>query len=73
MLENLKPVTRERPSCRVRTLFEELEPEDSQHLRAYIDDLETWSAHGLHKALDAVGVSLAVSSILRHRSGGCSC
>lgn len=73
MLENLEPSSSKKGQCRVRTVANELDPKDSQHLWDYVNDTDNWSAYGLTGALKKVGVSISVNSILRHRNGLCSC
>ena len=72
MLENLQPVTR-RTNCKVRTLYETLEPKDAVLLRQYIDDVENWAATPLSNALRERNVVVDPKVISRHRKNLCSC
>jgi len=73
MLENLTPPQPRTGKCRVRTVANELELEDSQRLWDAVNDTTTWSAYALNSSLNKLGIRISVNSILRHRNGGCSC
>lgn len=72
MLEGLEPV-KQKFSCKVKTLSEELEKKDAEILMAAIADFRKWSAKGLQTALKARGVVLADTVITRHRQKLCRC
>jgi hypothetical protein len=74
MLENLKfALTPRRYSCAVRSLYEKLEPADQEILMSALADSNV-SHNALSKALrDQANVTLADTSIARHRQGMCSC
>ena len=72
MLEDLMkevPLT----ACKVRTYYETLEKKDSELLRSYIDDEETWTAYALCNALRKRGIVIDYKIITKHRTGFCSC
>lgn len=60
-------------SCKVRTLFETLDPSDVEILRQALDDEVTWPARSLQRALAEKGIALSDASINRHRTKVCSC
>lgn len=72
MLEDLKPEIK-RGSCRIRTLYETLEPNDAKLLRQYIGDEETWGSWALASALSQRGIRIDHKTIKRHRDKICSC
>jgi hypothetical protein len=72
LLDNLTPVVK-RYSCKVRTVAGELSPEDSKTFMAAVNDRAVWSSGGLSNALAQRGVTIADTSISRHRDGLCSC
>jgi hypothetical protein len=72
LLDGLTPPIKVVP-CKVRTLFETLDPSDVEILRQALDDEVTWPAKTLQRALADKGVSLIDSSISRHRTKVCSC
>lgn len=72
MLENLTPTVK-RGSCRIRSLYEDLEPSDSKLLRQYIDDEISWTSWGLAAALSQRGIKIDHKTIKRHRDKICSC
>jgi hypothetical protein len=71
MLENLEIKPRKR-NCAVRTLIESLGEADQAILTDNLLNTKVPS-YALQKALNGVGVTIADSSITRHRSGECSC
>lgn len=73
MLENLKPPPSRTGKCRIKTISDGLNLDDSQRLWDAINDQETWSAYALSNALNSLGVKVSVTSILRHRKQHCSC
>jgi hypothetical protein len=72
MLEGLTPPERVFP-CRVRTVREELDESDSRIFFDAVNDMNTWSNHGLSDALALRGVQISEKAIRKHRSGLCSC
>ena len=72
MLEDLTPPKRDLP-CRVRTLSEQLDPNDSKIFLDAINNPELWPANTLAKSLRVRGVVCADVSIQKHRRKECSC
>lgn len=72
MLENLAPLDKAR-SCKVRTVMEQLEPDDRERLQAFLSDTETWSSNGLSKALNTRGILVSANTIHKHRQKACAC
>ena len=72
MLENLTPLDKAR-TCKVRTIMEQLEPDDRVRFQAFLTDTETWSSNGLSKALNTVGVFVSANTIHKHRQRACAC
>lgn len=73
MLEGLSPTADGRVRCKIATVKSKIEPEDATRLDQYLADIDTWSSHGLVKALSTRGISLSVATVIRHRKGECSC
>ena len=73
MLENLEPIKHRGKRCKVGDTIASLDPEDSMLLERYVNDKERWSANGLSNALRSRGISMAVTTIIRHRNGDCAC
>ncbi len=59
-------------TCRVRTIYSELEGKDKDIFDAAISDYN-WKAETLSKALAQRGIKIAGSGITRHRQKECSC
>lgn len=59
-------------TCRVRTIFSELEGKDKDIFEEAIND-PAWKAETLSKALTQRGIKIAGSGITRHRQKECSC
>lgn len=72
MLENLTPQTKEL-NCKVREILAGLEPKDQDFLRQYLADWDTWSANQLAKALSSKGLKVSPNTVMKHRTGNCSC
>jgi hypothetical protein len=72
MLEGLEPA---KPTftCKVATLYSELDKKDAEILKAAIADVRKWPAKSLQKALKERGVSLADTVISKHRTQLCRC
>ena len=71
MLENLEIKGRKR-NCAVRTLMESLNESDQAILSSNLLD-KSVRHYALQQALKRVGVTIADSSITRHRLAECSC
>lgn len=73
MLEGLMPKHDRRNRCKVGETIRELDQQDAVLMERYMADTERWSANGLSNALRSRGISLAVTTIIRHRNGDCAC
>ena len=71
MLENLS-IKKRVWTCAVRTLLDSLSEADQQILRDNLVN-EQISHNALAKALKQLGLSMADTTIRRHRVGECSC
>lgn len=72
MLENLLPPKQKR-SCKVRTVMDELDQADAAILEAAVMDAKNWKIRTLEKELLTHGIQLSETPILRHRTKACSC
>jgi DNA-binding HxlR family transcriptional regulator len=72
MLEDLRPQTKQLP-CKVRDILENLETSDQVLLAGYLQDWDTWSTNQLSKALSGKGLMVSPNTIMKHRTGLCSC
>lgn len=72
MLEGLQPTSKEL-SCKVRTIFAQLEKADAALLKEYLDDVDRWPSNSLAKALKTRDVHVSANTLQKHRLGGCSC
>lgn len=74
MLENLKEALKPRRyTCAVRTFYESLSEADKEIFMGVLSDPDV-SHKGLEKALkEQAGVTLADTTLARHRQGLCSC
>lgn len=73
MLEGLTPLANRVYTCKINLIKDELEPNDYQILLDAIADSKLWSAKGLSTALKTRGVTLADTTITRHRNKVCNC
>jgi hypothetical protein len=71
LLDDLTPEHR-KYSCKIRTVCETLNDEDSTILNSAAMNPE-WSVGGLVAALNKKGISLSPSVITKHRAKACSC
>ena len=73
MLEGLEPPKNKAVFCKVNDVMNELEEADVQILQAALADTDRWKHKTLSNALRAKGVSLADTSISKHRLRVCAC
>jgi len=73
MLEGLTPPQNKAVYCKVNQLEESLEQSDSEIFITAINNPQTWSANSLSTALRQKGVSLADTTIAKHRNKTCAC
>jgi hypothetical protein len=72
LLDGLEP-PQKTYSCRIRTLFGELDAKDIEILKEALADEKTWSINGLKVALAVRGIKVSTDAINRHRQGACNC
>lgn len=73
MLEGLTPAQNRSVYCKIDMIKSTLEPEDQKILETSVNDYETWSSKGLSKALRERGISVADTTITKHRERLCAC
>ena len=73
MLEGLEPPKNRAVFCKVNDVMNELEESDLKILQEALDDTERWKHKTLSNALRAKGVSLADTTISKHRLRVCAC
>ena len=71
LLDDLTPEHR-KYSCKIRTICETLDIEDSVILNSAAMNPE-WAVVGLSTALNKKGISISPSVITKHREKACSC
>ena len=73
MLEGLTPPKNRTVYCRISDLAKEMSDADKKIFMTAIEDSETWSANSLSTALRQRGVSVADTTIAKHRNQTCNC
>jgi hypothetical protein len=73
MLEGLKPPPNKAYYCRVSQVLSELEQADQEILDQAIADYRSWPAKTLQNALKERGLTLADTTITKHRKQLCAC
>lgn len=73
MLEGLEPPKNKAVYCKVDQMRETLSSEDFEILIAAIDDRDKWPAKTLQNSLRQRGVSIADTTISKHRLRACAC
>ena len=73
MLEGLEPPKNRAVFCKVSDVMNELEESDVKIMQEALDDTERWKHKTLSNALRAKGVSLADTTISKHRLRVCAC
>lgn len=73
MLEGLTPPANKAIYCKVAQTMEGLEESDAKILQAALDDTARWKNKTLANALRAKGLSLADTTIAKHRTKTCAC
>lgn len=73
MLEGLEPPKNKSVFCKVSDVMNELEEADVQILQAALADTDRWKHKTLSNALRAKGISLADTTISKHRLRVCAC
>ena len=73
MLEGLTPPKNRAVYCRIADLSAEMSEADKEIFMTAIEDKEAWSANSLSTALRQRGVSVADTTIAKHRNQACAC
>lgn len=73
MLEGLTPPKNKAIYCRIADMAAELEKSDKAIFLEAIDNSTAWSANALSTALRQRGLSVADTTITRHRNKVCAC
>ena len=73
MLEGIEPPKNKSIFCKVDLVLQDLDGSDKAILIEALADKDKWGARPLSNALRARGVSLADTTIGKHRNKNCSC
>lgn len=73
MLEGLEPPQNQTVFCKVNNVMNELEESDAKILQEALNDTERWKHKTLSNALRSRGISLADTTISKHRLRVCAC
>lgn len=73
MLENLEPPKNKAVYCKINQVLETLEESDKQILAEALADRNKWAAKTLSNALRQRGLSIADTTITKHRLKTCAC
>jgi hypothetical protein len=73
MLEGLTPPVRKNYVCKVDFYLSTLKSADVEILRKAVENQEAWPARTLSDQLKTRGVSIADTTITRHRRALCAC
>lgn len=73
MLEGMTPPKIKSVYCKIDQIAETLNEEDRAIFFEAIDDRDKWGARTLSNELRRRGVSVADTTITKHRDGGCAC
>jgi hypothetical protein len=73
MLEDLRPPTSFRRSCKVGAILETLSQSDQEILTAAIFDSQNWPIKTLSKALAEKGLQISDTPLTSHRFKNCAC
>ena len=73
MLENLVPKKNKSEYCKIANTLAILDEPDVKILVTALEDRDTWSAKGLSNALRERGLSIADTTIAKHRNKVCAC
>jgi hypothetical protein len=73
MLEDLKPPSRQRGTCKVGIIADRLDDHNRKILLEAVLDAENWPVKTLAKALSDRGLQISDSPIYNHRAKTCVC
>ena len=73
MLEGLTPPSNKAVYCKIDQILQTLDKSDAEILTNAIANPDLWGARTLSTALRERGISVADTTITKHRSGTCAC
>lgn len=73
MLEGLEPAQSKSVYCKIKQTLETLDAKDQKILTDALADKERWSDKGLSTALRQRGLSIADTTLSKHRKQICAC
>lgn len=73
MLEGLEPVKSKSEYCKIQQTLETLDAKDQKILTDALADKDRWSDKGLSTALRQRGLSIADTTLSKHRKQICAC
>jgi hypothetical protein len=73
MLEGLEPIKSKSEYCKIAQTMETLDAKDQKILNEALDDRDKWSDKGLSTALRQRGLSIADTTLSKHRKRICAC
>jgi len=73
MLEELEPPKNKAVYCKVSDSLDNLDEQDRLILKRALADTDSWPAKTLSTALRSKGLSLADTTIAKHRNKTCAC
>lgn len=73
MLEGMIPPKPKSIYCKVANILDELNDSDRKILNGAIENIDAWSANSLSNELRKRGISIADTTISKHRTRTCAC
>lgn len=73
MLEDLVPPKNKAIYCKINQILSELDDKDKVILNGALANIEAWSANSLSAELRKRGISVADTTITKHRTKTCAC
>ena len=73
MLEDLVPPKNKAVYCKINQILAELDDKDQAILNGALANAEVWSANSLSAELRKRGISVADTTITKHRNKTCAC
>lgn len=73
MLEDLVPPKNKAIYCKINQILSELDDKDKAILNGALANVEAWSANSLSAELRKRGISVADTTITKHRTKTCAC
>ena len=73
MLEGLKPPQNKTVYCKIEQTLSSLSESDAKIMAEALDNTDVWGARTLSTALRERGISIADTTITKHRNRVCAC